>query len=277
MQLKCKLTCRKFKFPLKSSSSSEFPASPVEEETISPRTPVSETVPADPPSGISSVLTEEPSTTEPGNIEESVEQSAAVMEEASPVADTDGPPPIDESTTENEPANSAQADVISTSITEPTPEAPQADIEIPNTSLSEAQPIIISSPKNPPEQTHGHVATSIDEAIADFKTAIKTPEPESVKAPETLSAIEIDATLAPAENIAHSEQTVPVGDVQEGVKPPVNGHKPLETASANGLEGVSPTAPRSITTTPVSTAEKATSPSQSEQGEGTTMEDIDID
>lgn len=167
--------------------------------------------------------------------------------------------------------------MISTSITEPTPEAPQADIEIPNTSVSEAQPVTISSPKNSPEQTHGHVASSIDEAIADFKTAIKTPEPESVKAPETLSATEIDAALSPAENIVHGEQIVPVGDVKEGVKPPVNEHEPSETASANGLEGVSATAPRSISTTPVPTAEKATSPSQSEQGEGTTMEDIDID
>lgn len=215
--------------------------------------------------------------TEPGNIEESVEQRAAAMEEASILANTDGPPPIDDPTTEDEHSNPPQADVISTSITEPTPEAPQADIKIPNTSISEAQSITISSPKKSPEQTHGHVASSIDEAIADFKTAIKTPEPESVKAPETLSATEIDATLAPAETVAHDEQTVPVGDVKEGVKPPVNGHKVSETASANGLEEVSATAPRSISTTPVPTAEKATSPSQSEQGEGTTMEDIDID
>ena len=199
------------------------------------------------------------------------------MEETSPVANTAGPPAIDDPTTEDEPANSARADVIPTSITEPTPEASQADIEIPNTSVSEAQPITISSPKNSPEQTHGHVASSIDEAIADFKTAIKTPEPESVKAPETLSATEIDATLAPAENIVHSEQIVPVGDVKEGVKPPVNGHKPVETASANGLEGVSATAPRSISTTPVPTTKADTSPSQSEHGDGTTMEDIDID
>jgi hypothetical protein len=257
---------------LKSSSSAEFPTSPVEEETISPRTPVSETVPADPPSGISSVLTEEPSTAEPAGIEEPTEQVVAADEKPSSPVTGSGPLPIDENVPGDETVKSPPHDT-SASIAEPTLKVTQADIEVPNNLISETQPITFSSPKKSTE-THAptHVASSIDEAIADFQTAIKTPEPESIKGQETLSATELDATASPHETPLSASQD---DKDMNTTTPAVNGHDFSETAT-DGPREVSATAPRSISTTPVPPA-KATSPSQSEQGEGTTLEEIDID
>jgi len=235
---------------------------PNENETISPKTPLSETVPTEPQS-ISGVLTDEPTSSKPAT-----HHRTASADDTLPEVSADGPLPINDSddtddkeiVAEDSPAKSTDQNV-------------EADIEVPN-SISDSASINISSTAKSPETGHsnGHVASSIDEAIADFKTAIKTPEPESVKAPETLSATEIDETSAQPESSktkeAASEDTDKTtvktsGDAKSSEK-------------VNGTEELSATAPRSVSASPAPPA-KEVKDYGSEQGEGTTMEEIDID
>jgi len=234
---------------------------PNENETISPKTPLSETVPTEPQS-ISGVLTDEPTSSEPAT-----HHHTASADDPMPEVSADGPLPINDSEdtedketfAEDSPAKSGDQSV-------------EADIEIPN-SISESTPIAISSTAKSPETGHsnGHVASSIDEAIADFKTAIKTPEPESVKAPETLSATEIDETTAQTE----SSHTIEAASENTDKTAKANGDA-KSSEKVNGTEELSATAPRSVSASPVPPT-KEVEDHNSEQGEGTTMEEIDID
>jgi hypothetical protein len=270
---------RKFKFPLKSSSSGEFPVSPnsesavspVENETISPKTPVSDTVPTEPQS-ISGVLTDEPASSEAiTHQEEAVHHRTATADDNLPEVSADGPLPIDDASPEEVEDSKTAPEVQAATTT--SNQNGEADIEIPNLSVSESTPIAISSATKSPETTNGHVASSIDEAIADFQTAIKTPEPESVKAPETLSATEIDETSAPVES---SDTVTPVDEVKDKASPISKSTEPSEKDKVNGKEELSATAPRSVSASPAPPV-KQLEDDQDDQGEGATMEEIDID
>jgi hypothetical protein len=236
---------------------------PNENETISPKTPLSETVPTEPQS-ISGVLTDEPTSSEPATHHHTVS-----VDDTLPEVSADGPLPINDS----EDANDKEEIIAEESPEKDTTQNVEADIEIPN-SISESSPIAISSTAKSPDagNTNGHVASSIDEAIADFKTAIKTPEPESVKAPETLSATEIDETSAQLESSNTIEATT---EDKDKTSARANGAS-KSTEKVNGTEELSATAPRSVSASPVPPV-KEIDDHNSEQGEGTTMEEIDID
>ena len=266
---------------MKSSSSGEYPLSsnsdesaltPNEIETISPKTPVSDTVPTEPQS-ISGVLTDEPTSADPTHEEEQTHHHVASADDTLPEVSADGPLPTDRSITESLPSETTTAPSALDAPIAPDHEdgSAEADIEIPN-SISETAPITISSPQKSPEISNGHVASSIDEAIADFQTALKTPEPESIKAPETLSATEVDATSGPA---VTSETHAPaIAEEDRETSPTVNG--PKSTSKVNGKEELSATAPRSVSASPAPPVKDVGADVHSE-GEGATMEDIEID
>ena len=235
---------------------------PNENETISPKTPLSETVPTEPQS-ISGVLTDEPTSSEPATHHHTVSRDDT-LPEVSP----DGPLPINNS----EDAEDKET-IADDSPAKSTDRTTEADIEIPS-HITQSTPIAISSTAKSPETGHsnGHVASSIDEAIADFKTAIKTPEPESVKAPETLSATEIDETTAQTES-SHTIEAASENTDKTTVK--TNGDA-KSSEKVNGTEELSATAPRSVSASPVPPT-KEVEDHNSEQGEGTTMDEIDID
>jgi len=186
-----------------------------------------------------------------------------------PEISADGPLPIYDA----DDADEKEATIVETSTAKDTTENAEVDIEVPN-SISESTPVAMSSTAKAPETdySNGHVASSIDEAIADFKTAIKTPEPESVKAPETLSATEIDETTAPPES---SETTEAVAEDTDNTTARANGDT-KSSEKVNGTEELSATAPRSVSASPAPPA-KEMEDHNSDQGEGTTMEEIDID
>jgi len=235
---------------------------PNENETISPKTPVSDTVPAPAePQSISGVLTDEPASSEPSHIH------TASVDDTLPEVSADGPLPLNTS----EDADIKEETVVEDSPAKSTDKSTELDIEIPN-SITQSTPIAISSTAKSPEtgNSNGHVASSIDEAIADFKTAIKTPEPESVKAPETLSATEIDETSAQPES---SNTIEPERSAEE--TPNASGDA-NSSEKVNGTNELSATAPRSVSASPAPLA-KEIDDHHSEQGEGTTMEEIDID
>jgi hypothetical protein len=234
---------------------------PNENETISPKTPLSETVPTEPQS-ISGVLTDEPTSSEPSHVH------TASVDDTLPEVSADGPLPINDADDSDE----KEETIVETPTAKDTTQNVEADIEVPN-SISESTPIAINSTAKSPETGHsnGHVASSIDEAIADFKTAIKTPEPESVKAPETLSATEIDETSAQPESSDTAEPAA--RDTDKTTR--ANGDT-KSSEKVNGTDELSATAPRSVSASPAPPAREIND-HNSEQGEGTTMEEIDID
>jgi hypothetical protein len=165
--------------------------------------------------------------------------------------------------------------------------------------LTFSEPVAIAT-SNPPATTHkpeAHHAQSIDEAIAEFQTAIKTPEPESInKASEALSATEKDETsVSSAQGANGNESVTPTpttiteatnghDDTQtNGSETPVdraNGTSDSTPAGDKSLETkteISATAPRRVVKTPDPATKEPSSPAQTDEGEGTTMEDIDID
>jgi hypothetical protein len=236
---------------------------PNENETISPKTPLSETVPTEPQS-ISGVLTDEPTSSE-----SATHHHIASADDTLPEVSADGPLPVNDA----DDADEKEETIVETPTANDTTQNVEADIEVPN-SISESTPITIGSTAKSPETGHsnGHIASSIDEAIADFKTAIKTPEPESVKAPETLSATEIDETSAQPELSNIIEATT---EDKDKTSANANGDT-KSTEKVNGTEELSATAPRSVSASPAPPA-KEVDDHNSEQGEGTTMEEIDID
>ena len=93
-----------------------------------------------------------------------------------------------------------------------------------------------------------------------------------MKAPETLSATEIDETSAQPESSSTIEA---ITEDKDKTSAKANG----DTKSAekvNGTEDLSATAPRSVSASPAPPA-KEIDDHNPEQGEGTTMEEIDID
>jgi hypothetical protein len=162
---------------------------------------------------------------------------------------------------------------------------------------SEPLPIATSIPPATTHKPEAHHAQSIDEAIADFQTAIKTPEPESInKASEALSATEKDETsVSSAQGANGNESVTPTtttmtegtnghDDTQtNGSETPVNGANGTSDSSRVGDQSLEPkteisaTAPRRVVKTPVPATKEPSSPPQADEGEGTTMEDIDID
>lgn len=241
---------------------------PNENETISPKTPVSDTVPTEPQS-ISGVLTDEPTSSEPAH------DHTASADDTLPEVSADGPLPIDDTSDK-----SVDEKVVpETTATEPTStQDAEADIEIPD-AITESAPITTSQSTKSPEtgNSNGHVASSIDEAIADFKTAIKTPEPESVKASETLSATEIDETSASAVSSNSSQDTA--AHSKEDTTPHANGSGSGEAKKqTNGsTEELSATAPRSVSASPAPAAKVIETDDHSEHEDGITMEEIEID
>jgi hypothetical protein len=295
---------RKFKFPLKSPGSTDGAISPVtpgpgEVETISPRTPNSTTVPSEPATSISGVLTDEPVSAAG---EEASGGDNGDQDAKTPIAlASDGPIPVPatpEVGIETAQSITSPAEP-SASTSSPNDRAP-ADIEVPDT-LTSSEPLPIAT-SIPPATTHkpeAHHAQSIDEAIADFQTAIKTPEPESItKASEALSATEKDGTsVSSAQGANGSESVTPTpttiieatnghDDTQtNGSGTPVDGTKSI-TGSDSSRAGdksletkteISATAPRRVVKTPVPATKEPSSPPHTDEGEGTTMEDIEID
>lgn len=158
----------------------------------------------------------------------------------------------------------------------------------------------VTSPKSDHDDTGKSHAHTIDEAIAEFQTAVKTPEPESSLEPEGLSAVEIDDTSAPMDTPARDEQSseptgqstvFTAGDDTTAFEQasPVNGDELAsaqspseETTSAAAQEDarssddVSATAPRTVSRRPVPPTKDDRAESDQEGGNHT-MEDIDID
>lgn len=245
--------CRKFKFPLKSPDAIS-PVSPGLEgpETISTKTPVSETVPADPQS-ISAVLSGEPET-------EDVPTAPSVSGDQ-PVAERDEPErvasPVETQGTSIIPDSPVSTEPVSEPVTSESVESPQHD-------------------HDRPEPSHAH---TIDEAIANFKSAVKTPEPETLLPSEDLSAVERDNTL-------DIEEPSPAKTDADVVAPAVNGNKSDTQSAAPNAErpaplrhssdNISATAPRVIAKTPPPPP-KEVDTTHDEDEEGVTMEDVDID
>lgn len=238
--------------------------------TISPKTVSDGTVPADPSSSISAVLAKnpqvEPSADPPAPSAETLERAAEEQsEDAAPSSAIAPVEELDELSLDTEP-------IIA--------DAPLADEPV-----SETLESVAVSGAMGDEQGKSHAQT-IDEAIADFHIAVKTPEPESSLAPEGLSAVEIDETSVPLDTPALETKPSELAP-----NPTMNGDSlshedsdPVELAEPVGEEmaptksavDVSATAPRTVSRTPVPIAKDATVESNHE-GEGNTMEDIEID
>lgn len=257
------LFCRKFKFPLKSPDGIS-PVSPGvnEPETISPKTPDSTTVPADTQSSISAVLSGEPEAEDPST--------------APPVVSvTDDQKSADEADVQPE----RVASPVETQATSIIPDIPVSSEPI-------AEPIAPIEPVESPKSDHDHPepshAHTIDEAIADFQSAVKTPEPESLLPSEGLSAVERDNTLDTLQESSPVKADDPApasavnGDTsntQPAVAPTADKPAPIRHSSDN----ISATAPRVIAKTPPPPPKEPDTARDDEDGEGMTMEDVDID
>jgi hypothetical protein len=257
------------------------PVSANEVETISPKTPSAVTVPADPMASISGVLTDEPAA--------AVEAPNRNSAPAASGMTTDGPNPangVEEAEIETAPTTNSPLDVNASSR-----QNEFADMDIPHSVTSEPVPIPTSSPPTITQKANeGHTAQSIDEAIADFQSAIKTPEPESLKASEALSATEKDETLTSTATRPEPAETSAPGLNGVEKHATTRGSAAADQATTGNIEEkvsvgekgeekpeISATAPRRVIKTPVPPAKDESPPRHSEEGEGTTMEDIEID
>lgn len=233
-----------------------------EPETISPKSPVSETVPTDPPSSISAVLAGEPVTED----KSTAQPNAAVTDDQEPAIERVTEPEKIES-----PVETQATDVI-----------PDVPLSSEPTSESIAPIESVASPKSDnerPEPSHAH---TIDEAIADFQSAVKTPEPENLIASEELSAVERDNT-ADTVGVSATEK-----HNERAPAPLENGNTPEDPDTASltaerpapvrhSSDNISVTAPRIIAKTPPPPPKEPETTHDDEDGEGTTMEDIEID
>lgn len=268
---------RKFKFPLKSPDAIS-PVSPTEQETISPKSAITSTVPSEPPSAISAVLAQEPG---PASTEDALE----------PAIDVNGDAELPAAAEESDPVDIGKPVIGETSVEEP--EAIVADVPLTSEPVQETLDSTTSPTINAHSPDDKHVAHTIDEAIADFQTAVKTPEPESLQEPEGLSAVEIDDTSVPvaadeavaeeesgADAIANCDAEAAINgtDDQSGEEP-LRVETTIEEAAlaSSSHDDISATAPRRVSRTPQPPQKDTTVTSDHETGEGNTMEDIDID
>lgn len=137
-----------------------------------------------------------------------------------------------------------------------------------------------------PEPSH---AQTIDEAIADFESAVKkTPEPESLTANEGLSAVERDNTTDSVEEPSPVETEIKTDSDESAAKLKENGStSDLQSTEApigerpapirHSSDKISATAPRVIARTPPPPPKEPVTTHDEEDGEGTTLEDVDID
>lgn len=145
----------------------------------------------------------------------------------------------------------------------------------------------VESPKHDHDRPEPSHAQTIDEAIAEFESAVKkTPEPESLTANEALSAVERDNTAdnvdqpSPAETVktdadesaATPKENGSTSELQSSEAPAVERPAALRHSSDN----ISATAPRVIAKTPPPPPKEPAATHDEENGEDTTMEDVDI-
>lgn len=234
------------------------PVSPAEEPTISPKSPVTSAIPNDPPSSIDAVLSQEPAT------------------------NTASTSRSDDTIAGDQPLQSEPETVTSPIVTEDTSVIP--DLPVTAEPIAEPVPTIDEPVANPnPKSDDEEVrkpshAQTIDEAIAEFQTAVKTPEPESHLASEELSAVERDDTAEPEKTETEALATEPV--VNGVSHPPDQSDQPHIQKSAllrTSSDDIPATAPRVIARTPPPPPKDATATHGDDDVEGVTMEDIEID